>query len=144
MAKGSNQTTISDIYSYIAGNQYVYFATTLDNQPKIRPMVLFFYKGKFFFVTFTNDSKIAQIKGNKLCEVLLPIKDEVGNLGYVKMTGKAKICNDPYSRDDAQYFCYFFDDFYEGSDDPNFTLIELNFDSYEILKPGETHSAKVY
>jgi general stress protein 26 len=60
------------------------------------------------------------------------------------MTGKAKICNDPYAREDAQYFCYFFDDFYEGADDPDFTLIELNFEAYELMKPGETHSVKVY
>jgi general stress protein 26 len=105
---------------------------------------LFFNKGKFYFVTFTNDSKVAQIRQNKLCEVLLPIKDEVGNRGYIKMTGKAKICNDPYAREDAQYFCYFFDDFYEGADDPDFTLIELNFEAYEFMKPGETHSVKVY
>ena len=111
MAKGGNQATVSEIYSYISGNQYVYFATTLDNQPKIRPMVLFFHKGRFFFVTFSSDSKVAQIKSNKLCEVLLPIKDEFGNTGYVKLTGKAKICNDPYTRQEAQYFCYFFDDF---------------------------------
>jgi len=143
MGKSSSQPTLSDIYSYIGSNQYVYFATTLENQPKIRPMVLFFHKSRFFFITFTNDSKISQIKGNKLCEVLLPIKDEVGNRGYVKMTGKAKICNDPYARDEAQYFCYFFDDLYEGSDDPTFTLIELNFDAYEILKPGDTHSIKI-
>ena len=142
MAKSSGLPTVSDVYSYIAGNQYVYFATTLDNQPKIRPMVLFFHQGRFFFITFTNDSKVTQIKRNKLCEVLLPIKDD-GNTGYVKMTGKAKICQDLDARYDAQYFCYFFDDFYDGSNDPNFTLIELIFDCFEILKPGETHSVKV-
>jgi len=139
MSKGSGQVSIADIYTYISGSQNVYFATTLDMQPKIRPMVLFYYKGKFFMVTFSTDSKIAQIKSNKLCEVLLPIQDEYGNNGYIKLIGTAKICTDMDCREDASYFCYFFDQYYKGADDPDFCLIELTFDTYEMLKPGDNH-----
>jgi len=144
MPKNSDQITMSEVYSYLSENQYVYLATTLDMQPKIRPMVLFFYKGRFFFLTFTNDSKVAQIKNNKLCEALLPIKDELGNTGYIKMTGRAAICTDPDARYDAVYFCYFFDQFYDGPDDPDFCLIECKFDNFEFLKPGDIHSKKVH
>ncbi|MCL2062860.1 MAG: pyridoxamine 5'-phosphate oxidase family protein [Candidatus Cloacimonetes bacterium] len=144
MSKLNDQSSIKEIYSYISENQYVYFATTLDLQPKIRTMVLFFYKGRFFFVTFTNDSKVAQIKSNKLCEVLLPIQDEIGNKGHIKMTGKAKICSDPDARQDAEYYCYFFDQYYDGADDPDFCLIELDFEFYEIMKPGDSHTKKFH
>ena len=144
MAKGSDQITMTDIFSYISENQYVYLATTLEMQPKIRPMVLFYYKKKFYFVTFKNDSKIAQIKNNKLCEVLLPIKDELDNNGYIKMTGTAKINNDAFIKEEATYFCYFFDQYYEGPDDPDFCLIECEFGVYEFLKPGDIHSVKIY
>ena len=144
MAKNNEQITINEILSYFSENQYVYFATMQDNQPKIRTMVLFYFKGRFFFVTLTNDSKVAQVKNNKLCEVLLPIKDELGNTGHIKMTGTAKICNDPDDRQDAEYYCYFFDQLYEGADDPDFCLMSLEFQVYEVVKPGETHSVKVF
>ena len=144
MAKSNDQLSVDEIFSYISENQYVYLATTLEVQPKIRTMVLFYYKGKFFFVTFTNDSKVSQIKNNKLCEVLLPIEDELGNRGHIRMTGKAKICQDPDAKQDAEYFCYFFDQQFEGTDDPDFCLLELIFDVYEMVKPGETHSVKIY
>ena len=143
MPKISEQMSKNEIFTYISENQYVYFATTLDTQPKIRTMVLFYFKGRFFFITFTNDSKVIQIKNNKLCEVLLPIEDEIGNKGHIKMSGKAKVCQDPNDRQDAEYYCYFFDQLYEGTDDPDFCLIELEFDAYEIVRPGETHSVKI-
>jgi len=143
MAKNSNQVSRSELFSYISGSQDVYFATTHDKQPKIRPMVLFYNKGRFFMVTFSTDSKINQIKNNKLCEVLLPIKDEYSNNGYIKMIGTAKITDDLDLREEASYFCYFFDEFYKGADDPDFCLIELTFDTFEILKPGENHTIVV-
>jgi general stress protein 26 len=143
MAKSSD-ITLKDIFSYITANQYVYLSTTLDSQPKIRPMSLFYYKGNFYFVTYTNDAKVAQIKNNKLIEVILPIKDELNNQGYIKLTGKAKICTDADAKYDATYFCYFFDEMYDGPDDPDFCLIECTFDVYEYFEPGKRHSIKVY
>ena len=142
MAK-NNDITMKDIYSFITENQYVYLTTTQDMQPKIRPMTLFYYKGIFYFVTFTNDAKVAQIKNNKLIEVLLPIKDQLNNQGYIKMSGKAKICTDADAKYEATYFCYFFDELYDGPDDPDFCLLECNFDAFEYFKPGTRHSVKV-
>jgi general stress protein 26 len=139
MGRKAEQLTVNDIYSFIGDNQYVYFATTLDNQPKIRPMVLFYIRGRFFFVTFKSDAKIAQVRSNKLCEVLLPLKDEIDNNGYIRMTGTAKICDDVDMKQDAEYFCYFFDQYFDGADDPDFCLIELFFDSFEYMKPGDNH-----
>jgi len=141
MSKNSNQ--MAELFTYISANQSVYFATTHDKQPKIRPMTMFYFRGRFFMVTFSSDSKINQIKNNKLCEVLLPIKDEYDNEGYVKMIGTAKICTDPDLRADATDFCYFFDEYYKGADDPDFCLIELTFDTYEMLKPGDNHKTVV-
>ena len=144
MGRKNDNMSIGDIYSYLSENQYVYFATTFDKQPKVRPMVLFFFKGRFFFITNTGDSKVLQIKNNKLCEVIYPIKDEHGNQGYIKMIGTACINNDTNDKQEAEYFCYFFDNMYEGVDDPDFTLIELDFDSFEFFKPGETHVVKIH
>jgi general stress protein 26 len=143
MGKQNDQISLGEIFSYITENQYIYFATTQDKQPKIRPMVLFYYRGRFFFVTFTGDAKVGQIKSNKQCEVILPIEDDVGNKGYIKMTGNARINTDANDKDEAQYFCYFFDNMYDGSDDPDFTLIELDFETYELFRPGQNHSVKV-
>jgi len=143
MPKSSDQISMNDVFTYISENQYVYLTTTQDSQPRIRPMVLFYYKGIFYFITFTNDAKVAQIKNNKLIEVLLPIKDELNNQGYIKMSGKAKICTDADAKYDATYFCYFFDELYDGPDDPDFCLIECSFDAFEYFKPGERHSVKV-
>ena len=143
MGKVSDQLSKADIYSYISKQQYVYFSTVLDDQPKVRPMTLFFEKGLFFFVTFRNDSKVAQIKANKKCEVLLPLKDETGSNGYLRMTGIGKVCADEYLRQEATYFCYFFDEYFDGADDPDFVLLELFFDDYELMRPNQSYSTKV-
>ena len=143
MGRKEDQMTLANIYGYFSESQKVYFATVLDEQPKLRPMTLFYYKGKFYFTTFTNDSKVAQIKSNKLCEVLMSINDEYKNDGYIKMTGTAKVCNDLDIKHDAQYFCYYFDTYYESVDDPDFCLIELSFHTYEYMKPGNDHTITV-
>ena len=139
MARGTEQMTVKELMTFIKQDQVVYFTTTLDNQPKVRPMIMFYVYGKFYFCTFLGDSKVAQIKANKQCQALLPLKDDEDNNGYLNMIGTAKICNDMNIKQEAEYFCYFFDQFYDGADDPDFCLIELTFDSYEYLKPGENH-----
>ena len=74
----------------------------------------------------------------------MPIKDELENNGYIKMTGEAFVCNDAFVKSEAEYFCYFFDQYYESVDDPDFCLIELEFKTFEYVKPGEIHSIKIY
>jgi len=139
MSKGSDQITLKELLTFVKENQVVYFATMHDSQPKVRPMTLFYIYGKFYFCTFQGDPKVAQIKNNKSCQILLPLKDDYDNNGYINMIGSAKICQDMNVKQEAEYFCFFFDQFFDGADDPDFCLMELTFDSYEYLKPGENH-----
>lgn len=143
MGKVNDEQVFEEIYSYIKQNQYCYLATVLEKQPKIRPMVLFYHKNRFWMITFTNDSKVAQLKKNKLCEVCIPVSDHFDNKGYIKLTGQANIVKDYDLKYDASHFCYFFDEYYNSADDPDFTLIELVFSVFEIVSPGDIHGKKV-
>jgi general stress protein 26 len=143
MGKNKDYLNEDEILSYVRDNQYVYLATILENHPKVRPMTMFYYHGRYFMVTFINDSKVLQIRNNKNIEVILPLKEEPNRDGYIRFSGIAKIINDPSLKQEATYFCYFFDEFWDGSDDPEFCLLELIFDSYEYMMPGNNHKVVI-
>lgn len=139
MAKNNDSALQSEVMSYIRRYQYAYLSTCDKNQPRVRPVALFYVDGSFWVVTFKGDAKVAQIRNNKLIEVCFPIREE-GNTGYIRATGTARIDNDSYNRQEASEFCYFFEEYFSGVDDPNFTLLEIQLDEFEFMRPGETFS----
>jgi len=82
---------------------------------------------------------VGQISSNKRVEVCVPISED-GQNGYIRLMGSAKIVTNNDLRAEAAEYCYFFDQYYSGWDDPDYTLIEFYPEYAEYLRPGENHS----
>lgn len=142
MAKNNESQIRNEIFSLLKENQVSYLATSVNDQPYVRPLILFYAYGRFWYVSFKNDAKSAQITTNKKVEVCIPLH-ESGNTGYIRAQGTAKIIKDTNLKNDAIDFCYFFDDYFDGCDDPDYMLVEVVFDQMSLMRPGETYSSKI-
>ncbi|HPY95622.1 MAG TPA: pyridoxamine 5'-phosphate oxidase family protein [Candidatus Cloacimonadota bacterium] len=142
MARNTESKLKNEMFSLIRENQESYLATSLNNQPYVRPLILFYAWGRFWYISLKNEAKTAQIQSNKRIEVCIPLR-ESGNTGYIRAIGSAKIVNDPNLKYDAIDFCYFFDEYFDGADDPNYILIELFFEQMELMRPGDSYSEKI-
>ncbi len=142
MAKSNESQIKNEIYSLLRENQESYLATSVNDQPYVRPLILFYAYNRFWYISFKKDAKTAQIRSNKKIEVCIPLH-ESGNTGFIRAQGTAKIVNDQNLKAEAIDFCYFFDEYFDGVDDPDYLLIELFFDQMQLMRPGETYSVKV-
>ncbi len=139
MARTSESTLHQEIMAWISQNQYVYLATVDKKQPRVRPVVLFMHDDRYFFATFSGDAKVGQIAANKGVEVCVPLHED-GNTGYIRLGGIATIITSAALKAEASERCFFFDEYFRGYDDPDYTLIEFEPDTAEYLRPGERTS----
>lgn len=139
MARTNESSLQQEIMSWISRNQYAYLATVDKKQARVRPIVLFSVDDHYNIVTFSGDSKVQQINANKYVEICIPITDS-GQTGYIRLSGIAKIETSQNAKRDAAEYCYFFDEYFGGIDDPDFTLIDFDPSEAEFLRPGETFS----
>lgn len=139
MARTNESSLQQEIMSWISRNQYAYLATCDKKQARVRPIVLFWVNDSYSIVTFSGDSKVQQIASNKEVEICIPITDE-GQTGYIRLGGIARIETSAAAKREAAEFCYFFDEYFRGFDDPDFCLISFDPSDAEYLRPGETFS----
>lgn len=139
MARTNESALQAEALSWIRQNQYAYLATVDKKQPRVRPIVLFNYDDGYWMVTFSGDSKVQQIAGNRWVEVCIPLHSD-GQTGYVRLAGTAQIVTNNAQKAEAAEQCYFFDDYFSGSDDPDYSLISFDPSEIEFLRPGETYS----
>lgn len=132
----------NEIWNYFLNFQHIYLATSEGDQPRVRPVTLVYLDKRFWITTGTNDKKVAQIKENPKIEFCLPIKEE-SKEGYIRGTGWTKIVGDKEQRKNIAQHCDFFPEFWEGPDDPHFTLIEVFLEEIEYLKPDETMACRL-
>jgi general stress protein 26 len=139
MSRTSESALLQEIMAWIGQNQYAYLATVDKKQPRVRPVVLFLMDDRYFFVTYSGDSKVGQIAANKWVEVCVPLHED-GNTGYIRLAGTATIVNNAALKTEASERCFFFDEYFNGYDDPDYALIEFDPDMAEYLRPGERYS----
>ncbi|PKN78917.1 MAG: hypothetical protein CVU48_06905 [Candidatus Cloacimonetes bacterium HGW-Cloacimonetes-1] len=139
MSRTNESSLQLEIMSWIKRDQYAYLATADKKQPHVRPVVLFMVEDSYHIVTFSGDSKVQQINNNKQVEICIPISEDSQN-GYIRLIGLAHIVTKADEKRDATEYCYFFDEYFRGFDDPDFTLISFDPTEAEYLRPGETYS----
>jgi len=130
-----------EVWNYFKDSQYIFLATSEENQPRVRPVTIIYFDKKFWITTGTNNNKVAQIQKNPKIEFCLVVKKE-DRQGYVQGTGLAKIVKGKEQKEKIAEHCDFFSDFWESPDDPDYTLIELSINEIEYLKPNEINVSK--
>lgn len=122
--------------------QFIFLATSEQDQPRVRPVTLVHLGGKFWIVMGTNDAKTKQIRKNPKIEFCL-LLEKGENRGYIKGTGLAQIIKDRETRAKIAEHCNFFSKYYGSSEDPNYILIQLQLTEIEYLRPDETIAQKI-
>ncbi len=139
--RGDSMETIpedvkGEIWDFFGDYQGIYLATAEDKRPFVRPVTLAFMDSRFWVFTGTNDAKVRHIRSNPRIEFCLHLK-KGDHTGYVRASGKAEVILDKETRMRMAERCEYFDKYWNGLDDPSYTLLEIRIEEVEYLKPGE-------
>ena len=117
----------------------VILATSEEDQPRLRPVTLIHLDGRFLVTTGTKSSKVDHILKNPKVEFLLLLPEE-GNTGYVRGRCGASILDD----EDVKRVLYekvpHVSQLWEGPEDGDLTIIELEPVEYDYMRPGDFSS----
>jgi len=130
-----------EVWGHFKDYQHIFLATSEKDQPRVRPVTLVCLDKKFWILTGTKNAKTKQIQKNPRIEFCLPIKKGESE-GYVRAAGLAKIVQDRKTKERLAKHCDFFSEHWKGSEDPNYTLIELKLAEIEYLGLNETVAQK--
>jgi len=125
----------SEIWSNIEEHQTIFVATVDGDQPRVRPLTMVQLDDKFWILTGTSDLKIKQLKVNPKVEACMTIK-KGDHTGYVRFAGKVEMVTDKKIKKNIAGSVSYFSEYWKGFDDPNYTLLEMDFDMLEYMKPG--------
>jgi len=132
--------TVNDIkqeaWSHFEDYQYVMLATTEGSQPRVRPVTLINFDKTFWIGTGTNSAKVKQIRNNSNIEFCLQFERDSGN-GYVRVVGIANIVTDKKTKARLANHIDFFNNYWEGVDDPTYTLIQITPVEIEYRRSSE-------
>jgi len=132
--------TVNDIkqeaWSHFEDYQYVMLATTEGSQPRVRPVTLINFDKTFWIGTGTNSAKVKQIRNNSNIEFCLQFERDSGN-GYVRVVGIANIVTDKKTKARLADHIDFFNNYWEGVDDPTYTLIQITPVEIEYRRSSE-------
>ena len=128
---------IEDILSQIENFQYVFLATIEGDQPRVRPVTLINFEGKFWVATETRSRKVKQIMKNPKVELSFVFKKENKNC-CLRITGVAKIIEDRQVKAKLARHCDFFSKHWKSVDDPNYTLLQIIPSEITYVTPEET------
>jgi len=115
---------IEEVWSQFKDFQHVFLATMEGDQPRVRPVTLINFNGKFWVTTDTWSEKVEQIQKNPKVEFSFVFKKGDRNC-CVRVTGLAKIIRDKLVKAKLASHCGFFSKHWENVDDPNYTLLEI-------------------
>lgn len=130
-----------EVWGHFKDYQFIFLATSEEDQPRVRPVTLVYLDRKFWVLTGTGNAKTKQISKNPKIEFCLLLQEK-DKQGYVRAAGLAKIIQDRKTKGKIAEQCDFFSEFWKSFDDPNYTLIELHATEIEYLRPNEIVALK--
>jgi uncharacterized pyridoxamine 5'-phosphate oxidase family protein len=120
-----------------------YLATVEDDQPRTRPVSILWREDAVWLTSGTSNGKTQQVRGHPHVELCVPIERNDRH-GYVRLSGEAEIITDPEIRARIGAEFPFFGTFWEGTDDPRYTLIRIVPGEILYLRPEEDHHHTIY
>ena len=130
---GENGTIMNfeKVTKYFEGEKIIYLATAKNNKPKVRPMALIYHGEQFWCCTLSNRKKVHQIENNENIEFALLVNDD-GDFVNIRGEGKAKIIQDSETKIKLSQVITFFGDYFKSTDDPNYVLIHMDIEKFEV------------
>jgi general stress protein 26 len=129
--------------SWLKDARAVYLTTVEDAQPRVRPVSMLWWDDSAWISSGTSNGKTKQVRRNPRVELCVPIERN-DRRGYVRLAGTAEIVTDPKTRARLAAELPFFDTFWEGPDDPRYTLIRILPTEILYLRPEEDQHQTIY
>ncbi len=131
---------VKDAYGYLGELPISYLATSVDDQPYVRAMMLINKEEKFYYATDVTDGKVGQIKRNPKAEVCVLIGEGDGAL---RMRGLLEFVTNEDTRKEIHGCAGFIQGFWSNPQDPAFVLMEFKPNYLELMRPGSTKIERV-
>ena len=129
--------------SFMKGIKPAYMSTVEDRQPRVRPVAVLWHENIAWIGSGTSNGKTQQVRRNENVELCIPIEGD-GRNGYVRLSGKAEIVTDANVRSDLARKMPFFDTYWEGPDDADYSLIRITPSEIVYMGPGDDHHHTIY
>ncbi len=127
---------IPTVEEVLTGETDIFLATIDGDQPRVRPVTLVEFEGRFYVLTGSENNKVHQIKLNNKIEVVKLVHYE-NRIGYIRFNGQAKLIENQDERTRIAQTTSFFSEFWSSPQDPKYTLLHLIPKKIEYLKPGQ-------
>ena len=126
---------VEEAFGSLSQETVSYVATCDGGQPRVRPMMLIYVDGVFFYATGTSDTKVAELMRNPRTEVCV-LLGEGDDGGSIRMTGEMSFVYDEDVRAKIHGCVGFTQSFWEEPQDPGFTLLEFKPWTLQLMRPG--------
>lgn len=117
----------------------IILATMEEDQPRLRPVTLIHLDGRFLVTTGTKAKKVDHILKNPKVEFLLLLHEDE-NTGYVRGRCVASILEDNIIKRVLYERVPHVSQLWEGPEDVDLTIIELEPVEYDYMRPGDFSS----
>jgi len=124
---------IKEALGYLEPIGVSFVATSVDNQPYVRAMMLIYHDNRFFYATGSTDNKVGQITRNPRVQVCMSIENDEGSL---RLRGEMSFITDEDTRAEVHGCAGFIQGFWDNPQDPDFVLMEFKPDYLELMRPG--------
>jgi general stress protein 26 len=126
---------VGEAFGSLGQETVSYVATCDGGQPHVRPMMLIYVDGVFYYATGTSDTKVAELMRNPKTEVCV-LLGEGDNGGSLRMTGEMGFVYDEDARAKIHGCVGFTQSFWAEPQDPEFTLLEFKPRMLQLMRPG--------
>jgi uncharacterized pyridoxamine 5'-phosphate oxidase family protein len=133
---------VQEVWKSFSGEPHIFLATVEGDQPRVRPVTLIHLQNKLFVTTGSNDAKVKQIKQNPKTEFCLLLEKEERK-GTIRAECEATIVENKDIKADVYNNISFAKEFWKSPEDPNYTLIRLQPDAFEYMKPSSVQAVKI-
>jgi general stress protein 26 len=125
-----------EIWSNFNEYKTVYFATSINDQPHVRPLTLVPLDNELWVLTGTKDAKMEELHKNPKVQVCMAIKKDK-HTGTARFSGRVEIVKDMDMKKSIAAQVDYFKEYWDTPEDPNFTLLRMDFSELEYMRPGE-------
>ncbi len=132
-----------EVWSHFKNMQVVFLATLDHEQPRVRPVTMLHFNKKLWVGTSTGCAKVKQVKRNKKVEFCLYIDQSEQKVGYIRGQCDVNIIEDKETRKQLADQMPYFKQFWQGYDDPEYTLLQFSLKEIEYIKPGTFKVEKI-
>ena len=137
LEKGNDHEAWAWAMNLVKKGTVIPLATIGNEGPRVRPMTTVLYEDRVYVITWSMDAKVHQLAGDPHFEFYVLAKEEE-NTGYARLRGTAHPVEDPDLRKAVGEASGFLYKYFDGPEDPGYTLLNLEITAAEVMRSTAT------